>query len=86
LVYRIELGPRARRELAALERSAQERLVAAIERLATNPHPAGSKKLAARLGWRIRVGEYRVIYEIADERLVVFVIRVGHRRDVYRER
>ena len=86
MVDRIELGPRAREELAALERSVRHRLLAAIERLVTNPRPAGSKKLAGRAAWRIRVGEYRVIYEITDKRLVVLVIRVGHPHDVYRER
>lgn len=57
---------------------------AAIAALAENPRPQGCIKLTDRDGWRIRVGSYRVIYEISDGQLLVTVIRVGNRRDIYR--
>jgi mRNA interferase RelE/StbE len=56
----------------------------AIERLATDPRPRNCKKLKERTGWRIRVGDYRVIYEIDDRAKTVVVMRVRHRSDVYR--
>jgi len=60
------------------------RVRAAIAALAENPRPQGCIKLTDRDGWRIRVGSYRVIYEISDGQLLVTVIRVGNRRDIYR--
>jgi mRNA interferase RelE/StbE len=60
--------------------------VADIENLETNPRPRGAELLTSRSGrWRIRSGDYRVIYEIADAELVVLVVSVGHRREVYRD-
>lgn len=56
----------------------------AIRNLAEEPRPAGSKKLTGRAGWRIRVGSFRVVYEIDDPNRVVTVLHIGHRRDVYR--
>ena len=61
-----------------------ERLRRAIDDLAENPRPTGSRNLRGREGRRIRVGDYRIIYEIDDEERVVDVLQVGHRRDVYR--
>ena len=62
-----------------------DRVIAAIKILATNPRPPGCRKLAgSKLDWRIRVGDYRVVYEIADQIRVVRVHRVRHRREVYR--
>lgn len=61
------------------------RLVEAIDKLAENPRPRGCKKLAGRYDlYRIRVGRYRVVYAIRDEVLVVVIVAIGHRRDVYR--
>jgi mRNA interferase RelE/StbE len=60
--------------------------VADIENLETNPRPRGAERLIGQRGrWRIRSGDYRVIYEIADAQLVVLVVSVGHRREVYRD-
>jgi mRNA interferase RelE/StbE len=56
----------------------------AIERLQEEPRPPGCRKLSDREGWRLRVGDYRVIYEIDDEQRTVTVLQVGHRRDIYR--
>jgi mRNA interferase RelE/StbE len=84
-VYRLEITRAAARQLDRIERPTAIRLEAAIRTLAQNPRPAGCAKLAGRDNtWRIRVGDYRVVYEIHDDVLVVVVIRVAHRREVYR--
>ena len=71
------------RDLRKLERDVQRLVVEAVERLTTNPRPPGSKKLVGRDGWRLRVRDYRVLYDIYDDQLVIWVVHVGHRRDVY---
>lgn len=81
--YEVFILPRADRELDDLPLDAQERIESTIERLAGNPRPHGCRKLVNRAGWRIRVGAYRVIYEIDDSMRRVTVMNVGHRRDVY---
>ena len=83
--YRIQILPSAARDLARLPRRDRERITAKIDGLATDPHPPGSKKLQGQANrWRIRVGDYRVIYDIDAGVLVLTVVKVGHRRDVYR--
>ena len=84
--YSLEFSARAYRQFAKLERSAQQRLAPAIDTLADDPHPASSVKLVGGDDlYRIRVGAYRIVYAIEDDRLVVLVVKLGHRRDVYRE-
>ena len=84
-MYRVLLERAAEKDLARLSFEIHDRVIAAIRALATNPRPLGSRKLAgSKYDWRIRVGDYRVIYEIADEIRVVRVNRVRHRREVYR--
>ena len=75
---------RAQRELAQLPQEAYERVRDAIRGLAQNPRPEGCVKLVGREGWRIRAGDYRVIYEIDDKQNAVTVLHVGHRHDIYR--
>ena len=82
--YRVEILRRAAKALATLPRKDYERVRDAIRDLATEPRPHGCKKLVGREGWRLRVGRYRVIYEIEDAVLVVTVLEVGHRKDIYR--
>ncbi len=83
--YSIVFKPRARRDLAKLEKTIAERIARAIDGLATQPRPNGCKKLADEDGlWRIRVGDYRIVYQIEDDRLRVLIVSLGHRRDVYR--
>ena len=84
--YEVRLTRSARKERGAVDsRENRARLVAAMERLASNPRPVGSVKLATSDStYRIRVGNYRVIYEVLDRLLVVDVIKIGHRRDVIR--
>ncbi len=82
--YTIEILRTARKQLERVEPQDQDRLISAILALAENPRPSGSKRLSGRLAWRIRVGAYRVIYEIHNDRLMILVVAVGHRREVYR--
>ena len=82
--YSLLILPRALKELSVLEATEYQKIKKAILRLADNPRPSGCSKLAGREGWKIRVGDYRVIYEINDFTKEVVVLHVGHRRDVYR--
>ena len=83
--YSIEFQRSAREALENLPRDIQLRVKTAITRLAEEPRPPGSKKLSGQHNvWRIRIGNYRVLYAIEEYQLVVFVVKVGHRREVYR--
>lgn len=83
--YDIYFKPAADRELCRLPEDQQRRVVAEIELLAFDPRPEGVVKMTgAENLWRIRVGRYRVVYEIHDREVVVLVLRIGHRKDVYR--
>lgn len=87
MTYRIELSPAAVRQLRRLDRTAQRRVQAAIELLADEPRPNGAKQLVGGAGeWRVRTGDYRIVYEIRDQVLLVLVVAVGHRREIYRRR
>ena len=82
---RIELTSLAARQLRKLDGPARRRVQAAIELLAVDARPPGAKKLAGGDGeWRVRTGDYRIVYEIRDDVLFVLVLAVGHRRDIYR--
>jgi mRNA interferase RelE/StbE len=82
--YSIRILRRAQKALARLPKRDYERVRDAIRGLAENPRPRGARKLTDREGWRIRIGPYRVIYEIGDADRVVTVLDIGHRGDVYR--
>jgi mRNA interferase RelE/StbE len=82
--YSLQILRGAQKELARLPAGAYERTRDAIRALAQNPRPPGCLKMRSRDAWRIRVGNYRVIYEIDDKQHKVTVMHVGHRRDVYR--
>lgn len=84
MTYRIEVLPVAAREIRKLPPEGQRRVQAVIELLADNPRSPAARKLPARPEWRVRSGEYRVLYRIEDERLLIVVVRAGHRREVYR--
>ncbi|PWJ56216.1 mRNA interferase RelE/StbE [Quadrisphaera granulorum] len=82
--YRLDFTSSAAREVKKLPRPARDRVLIAIEDLTEDPRPHGAKRLVGTgAAWRIRVGNYRVIYEIVDDVLTVTVVRVGHRREVY---
>jgi mRNA interferase RelE/StbE len=84
--YSLEIKRSAARELEAVEPRAQRRrLVARIQSLATEPRPAGSQKLAGAAALhRVRQGDYRIVYEIDDSTRRVVIVKIGHRREVYR--
>lgn len=87
MTYRIEVAPAAARQLRKLDPPARRRVQGAIELLAENPRPRSAKKLVGGAGeWRVRTGDYRVVYEINDDVLLVLVVAVGHRRDIYEHR
>ena len=84
--YRVFVDSRAARSLEKLPRHAVQRIDKAIAQLCEDPRPAGVKLLRGRLkeGWRIRVGEYRILYRIDDHVREVRIFEIGHRREVYR--
>jgi len=82
--YTVSILRRAQRELAQLPDEVYEHIRDAVRALSRDPRPPGCLKLTGREGWRIRVGKYRVIYEIDDGQQSVTVLHIGHRRDVYR--
>jgi mRNA interferase RelE/StbE len=83
-VYRIELLPSAAKALSRLDRSIQVRIARRIDRLAKDPRNDSLKLRGSEDIWRARVGDYRVLYRIEDDRLLVLIVRIAHRRGVYR--
>ncbi|MGH9046655.1 MAG: type II toxin-antitoxin system RelE family toxin [Acidimicrobiales bacterium] len=82
--YAIEWRPSARKQIRRLDAAARRRVLGAIGDLSQDPRPAGSVSSAGSPGWRrIRVGGYRVVYDVRDDTLIVLVLRVGSRGDVY---
>ena len=81
--YRIELRPVAVRALRKLDPQVRHRIQGAIALLAEDPRPPGARALQGRPGFRVRVGDYRIIYTVEDGVLLVVVVRIGHRRDIY---
>lgn len=81
--YRIELRPAAVRALRKLDPQVRRRVQGAIALLAQEPRPPAARALQGRPALRVRVGDYRIIYTIEDDVLLVVVVRLGHRRDVY---
>ena len=81
--YRIELRPAAVRALKRIDHQDRDRIRGAIALLGQDPRPPGAKALQGRPGLRVRVGDYRIIYTVDDGIIVVAVITLGHRRDVY---
>lgn len=83
-MYAVQLLPSAAKALSRLDRSVLVRVARRIDRLAADPRADAVKLRGAEDVWRARVGDYRVLYRIKDDRLVVLIIRIGHRREVYR--
>ena len=84
MTYEVAILRRALKELAQLSQKDRLRVEADVEALGSNPRPHGSRKLTGRDGYRIRSGDYRVVYEINDGLRSVTVLHVGHRKDIYR--
>jgi len=82
--YEVLISPAALRDLKRLRGAIRRRIAEAIDDLARDPRPHGYGKLTdSDELYRIRVGDYRIVYQIEDDRLIVLVIRIGHRKDVY---
>lgn len=84
MTYKVELETRARREYRSLPIHAREQVTDAIDDLQVNPRPPGCKKLVGENGYRIRTGDYRILYAVDDRSRIVSIYRIGHRREVYR--
>jgi mRNA interferase RelE/StbE len=85
VTYQVEFTKKASKQLDKLSKDLQQKIKTKVQELADNPRPSGVVKLEnSDDRYRIRVGDYRVLYEIQDDLLIVSVIRVGHRREVYR--
>lgn len=82
--YRVIVKKAAEKAIDSLPSKIRTRIVIAINDLGDEPRPDGCKKMSLDARYRIRIGDYRIVYEIEDEILLVLVVRVGHRRDVYR--
>ena len=83
--YRILIKSSAVKEIEAIsQKKDRQRLVDRISRLANNPRPPGGEKLSGQDKYRIRQGRYRIVYSIQDQDLIIYVVKVGHRKDVYR--
>ena len=82
--YRIEWKPSALKELKRIDKTIVSRIVDVVQSLAANPRPSGVRKIkgASRL-FRVRVADYRIVYEVIDEKLLIHIVRVRHRKDVY---
>ncbi|MDQ0727790.1 type II toxin-antitoxin system RelE/ParE family toxin [Microbacterium sp. W4I20] len=84
MTHRVQLLPVAAREIRKLPPEAKRRVQAVIELLAEEPRPPAAKKLTGRPEWRVRTGDYRILYRIEDDVLTVVVVGAGHRREIYR--
>jgi mRNA interferase RelE/StbE len=85
LAYRIELSPRAQRDFKALDASIRRRIARRIDSLSENPYPQGIKKIEGEDElYRLRIGDYRVLYQVKGKILLVLIVGIGHRHDIYR--
>ena len=82
--YKLLIKPSAAKEIESLPKTDRLRVVDRIQSLATDPRPVGCTKLSGEEKYRVRQGDYRILYEIQDHELMVTVVRIGHRREVYR--
>ncbi len=85
MAYEIIIKPSAEKSFARLEKALQIKIIKAIENLAVNPRPQGFKKLKSLTElYRIRVGDYRIIYSIDNNVLIITVVKIGHRKEIYK--
>ncbi len=81
--YEIKIRKKAQKALSKIPSPFQKNIIKSIQTLSENPFTNQAKKLTGREGWRIRIGNYRVIYEVFDNELIVLVLNIGHRKNVY---
>lgn len=82
--YKLLIKPSAAKELEALPPKDRKRIATRIQHLASEPRPAGTEKLSGQEKYRMRQGNYRILYSVDDNQLALVIVRIGHRRDVYR--
>jgi len=82
--YQITIERTALKFLKTIPKQAQAKIIKAIQNLAIEPKPNGVKKLTGRDGWRIRIGDYRIIYEIYKDRCHILILDIGQRKDIYK--
>ncbi len=83
--YEIKIRKKAQKALSKIPPPFQANIIKSIQKLAENPFSNQTKKLTGREAWRIRIGNYRVIYEVIDNELVILVLNIGHRQNVYKK-
>ena len=84
--YRIEIRRSVLKDLDSFPNKDVRRILSSIESLAENPRPPQCRKLSAEDKYRLRVGVYRILYSIEDDKLIVYVVKVAHRKDIYKRR
>ncbi len=85
MLYVLEVKKNVLKAIARLDSGVQRQIAEVLKNLVSHPYPSGSRKIQGRADtWRVRVGKFRVVYEVHDERLVICVVRVAHRKDVYK--
>lgn len=85
-MYKIEWKQSAKKELKKLKKAVIPRIIKAVESLSINPHPTGSRKLqGSEHLYRVRLGDYRIVYSVENKILLIEIIRIGHRKDIYRK-
>jgi mRNA interferase RelE/StbE len=82
--FKVTIKKRAEKEIEAMPLKLQARVRGAIDLLAVNPFPPKAIKLQGRAGYRIKTGDYRILYNVDGDQLLILVLRVGHRKDIYR--
>lgn len=85
-MYQVIISNKAEKTLSKLPTTVYARIIAILMELANNPRPTGCKKLKGRDAWRIRVGDYRIIYEIEDDQLIIWILDINHRKDAYKKK
>ena len=83
IFYEIFISKTVQKQLDKLPDDLVIRIINAVDKLKSNPRPAGTKKLKGRDGYRIRIGDYGIVYQILDSKLLINVISIGHRKDIY---
>lgn len=87
MTYSVKIAPAAERQLHKFDPPIRRRIQASIDLLASNPRPPRATQLVGGAGeWRVRTGDYRVIFDIHDDELVILVLKAGHRREIYESR
>jgi mRNA interferase RelE/StbE len=85
VLYKIEINKKVRKkDLPSISSKDVSRIIERIEGLASNPYPSGAVHLKGREEWRIRQGDYRILYVVKEQIVTVFVVKVGHRREIYK--